>query len=107
MGIKLITRGPYKDKKRFVVETENEGDILEDARNFFGDAYTFFTEGLGHKIRRKSASGYFYHMRVRKDGHGDSIPLEDWEKIQYYAIMYYNGERYDPETFARPVIQIP
>jgi len=106
MGIKLMTHGVNTGKERFVFETDDERDTLEDARNYFQSAHLFFNRGLSYNTSSKTSSGSFNKIKKGKDSRGKikTISLEDWERIQYYAVLYYNGERYNPETFARPVI---
>ena len=106
MGIKLIGRG--KTRKRFVFETEDERDILEDARNYFQSSTLLFNEGLGYNFLRGGANSLFYYIkRGRQSNRGiASVSIENWRRTKVYAYRKRRGENYDPETFVRPNFSI-
>jgi hypothetical protein len=101
MGIKLV-----RSRKRFIVETGKEEEILENARTYFGEASTLLNVGLGYKISKRNASSFFNKIKRGKNldmGVSlSSISIRDWKRTKEYASRADRGERYDPETFVRP-----
>jgi len=99
MGLKLV-----RDEERFVFETGQEKDDLEDARRYFGDAPALMINGLGYNISKETAGDYF--NRIKRGKHPthktSSVSVEDWRKILYYAFKYIEGEKYKPKKFVRP-----
>lgn len=91
MGLKI-----KQGKTRFVFETEDEREILEEARNYFGSRRLLLNEGLGYHCE-ESAPTYFHRIKSGKDrrGYRTSISVENWEKIQEYASRFRKGERYE------------
>ena len=96
MVVRLAKRGPFLQEGRFFFSNKKERRILENARDFFGDAYTLFTEGLGRKIRTKKrySSQNFNKILSGKI----SVSTEEWKKVQEYSARYETGERYDNNT---------
>jgi len=99
MGIKLI-----KGKERLIFETEEEREVLEKARNYFGEASTLLNKGLDYKFSTKSAPSHFCKIKNGKSSNGSivSISIENWRRTKEYASRLDREERYDPETFVRP-----
>ena len=94
---RLAENGIFHKKERFFFEDDTEREVLEEARNFFGDAYTLFTKGLNRVIRitkKRYSPQRFNQIKVGRL----SISVDEWEKIQEYSSRYKNGEKYDSEA---------
>ena len=98
MGISLVG-----NKQRFVIETEEEREVLENARDYFGSSRLLLNEGCDYRFSTKTCPGFF--NRIKNETPKQRIPrisVENWKRIEEYASRFNKKERYDPETFVKP-----
>ena len=85
MGIRTI-----RGEKKFVFETEEERNVLDMARNHFGESSSFLIDGMGYQMKKQSTISRFSSIRRGKYSNGTpcSITVEQWRQIQDYASSY-------------------
>jgi len=85
-------------KERYVVETDEEKEDLEDARSYFRSIRDLLNRGLDYHIKTKS-SLFSLAMSGRY-----RFSLENWRRIKIYAERSRRGETFYPSTFTTPVL---
>jgi hypothetical protein len=103
MGRVTVKRGRYTGEK-FCFETDEERELLENARNYFASAYLLFTVGIGRDVYRRAASATFHTIKRNLPRRSRYVSPEQFELIKTYAGLYRRGEMYDEATFQRPVL---
>jgi len=97
-----VPNSPYKGL-RWRVETPDEVQLIEDARNYFLSMRLLINEGLGKDQTKGGAASTFTQIKRGKV----STSVKELELIKIYAKRRKDGELYDPKNFVRPEIEIP
>ena len=102
----VMRGGKHRGKKRLCFETEDEGQVLEWARDYFASARLLLTAGLDRQSSRNSAAGSFCNIKRGTSYRNDnvSVSFEEFKLISIYAMRHIDGESYDEATFERPVL---
>lgn len=102
----VMRGGKHKGKERLCFETEDERQILEWARDYFGSARLLLTAGLGRQSSRNSATGSFCNIKRGTSYRSDnvSVSFEEFKLISIYAMRHIDRRSYDEATFERPVL---